>query len=176
MSNISDILTSLVKSEVDKQRFYTEIATVVSIDEDNMNAEVSFISSNANKIVRLGATISEDLSALTSSSVVILPEIDSNVLVTFINETTGFISSITDASKVLYKVGTNRYIQIDENFIEIDGSTDFMVRYLSLNTAMQTFITDLNAKLVTAFTGVGGSWPGTSLDISSAKIDEIKTS
>lgn len=58
--------------------------------------------------------------------------------------------------------------------IEINGNADFAVAYTDLNTALQTFITDLNAKLVTALTAVGGSWPGTSIDISGSKIDEVK--
>lgn len=59
---------------------------------------------------------------------------------------------------------------------EFGGNTDNLIRYLKLNEGLQAFITDLNSKLVTAFSGVGGSWPGTSLDISASKIDEIKTS
>lgn len=58
---------------------------------------------------------------------------------------------------------------------QIGGNADFMVRFNALDTALQTFITDLNTKLVTALGAVGGSWPGTSIDISGAKIEEIKT-
>jgi len=59
---------------------------------------------------------------------------------------------------------------------EFGGNTDNLVRFLKLDNALQLFITDLNAKLVTALGAVGGSWPGTSLDISQSKIDEIKSS
>ena len=118
MSNINDILTDFFNNELKKQRIYSEIATVISVDEDNMTAEVSFISSNANKTVRLGATISEDSTALIASSVFLLPEVDSKVIVTFINETTGYIASVTDVSKILYQVG-DRYIQIKSDFIEM---------------------------------------------------------
>ena len=59
---------------------------------------------------------------------------------------------------------------------EFGGNADNLVRFLQLDNGLQTFITDLNAKLVTAFTALGGSWPGTSLNISGAKIDEIKSS
>ena len=63
---------------------------------------------------------------------------------------------------------------LNTGIIELNGNADFTVRFNALNTALQTFITDLNTKLVTAFTGVGGTWPGTSLDISGAKVEEVK--
>lgn len=58
--------------------------------------------------------------------------------------------------------------------LEINGNSDFAVGYTALNTALQTFITDLNAKLVTALSAAGSSWPGTSLDISGSKVDSVK--
>ncbi len=188
MSNILDILTNIVTNKVKEFRFYSEIATVISVDEDNMECEVSFISSNADKSVRLGATISEDSTALTNSSILLLPEVDSNVIVTFINETTGFVSSVTDVSKVLHKVG-DRYIQIEGDFIEVGGNTDFMVRFSVMETAYNQLKSDFD-DLVNAYNShvhpgvtAGGASTATTPtqgntstgDISGAKIDEIKT-
>lgn len=59
--------------------------------------------------------------------------------------------------------------------IELNGNTQKLAMYGPLNTGLQSFITDLNAKLVTAFTAVGGSWPGTSLDISTSETTTLKT-
>ena len=59
--------------------------------------------------------------------------------------------------------------------IEIGGNTDNMVRYSTLNTALQTFANNLNDKLTTAFGSVPYTWPGVSIDVSGAKIDEVKT-
>ena len=191
--NMNDILTGFFSNELRKQRIYSEIATIISIDEDNMECEVSFISSNAEKTVRLGATISEDATALDLSSIVILPEVDSKVIVTFINEVTGFVSSVTDVSKILNKVG-DRYIQIESDFIEIGGDTDFMVRFSELETAYNQLKDDHDAlvstfnahiHITTATVGAtpipGVIAPTTTMevpstgDISGAKIDEIKT-
>ena len=58
--------------------------------------------------------------------------------------------------------------------IEINGNADFAVSHTDLNTALQTFITDLNTKLITAFATVPYVWPGTSLDISGSKVSEVK--
>ncbi|KPK96003.1 hypothetical protein AMJ80_02360 [bacterium SM23_31] len=63
---------------------------------------------------------------------------------------------------------------LKSGIIELNGNNDFAVRFTALETGLQAFITDLNTKLAAAFTGVGGSWPGTSLDISGAKVDEVK--
>lgn len=65
------------------------------------------------------------------------------------------------------------YLNKDSEHV-FNSGTDFAVAHTDLNTDLQTFVTDLNAKLVTAFTAVGGSWPGTSIDISSAKVDKVK--
>ena len=59
---------------------------------------------------------------------------------------------------------------------EFGGNVDNLVRFLKLDQGLQAFITDLNTKLVTAFASVPVAWPGTSLDISGAKIDEVKSS
>lgn len=62
----------------------------------------------------------------------------------------------------------------NDGTIEIGGNTENAVFYSALNSGLQTFINDLNAKLVTAFSAVGGSWPGTSLDITDSKNDDVK--
>ena len=63
-----------------------------------------------------------------------------------------------------------------DGVIEINGNTDNAVRYAALNTAIQTFITNLNLKLTTAFATVPYTWVNEPLNISAAKIDDIKTS
>jgi hypothetical protein len=55
--------------------------------------------------------------------------------------------------------------------IEINGNGDFAVRWTALNTGLQNMLTALNADIVVA--GGAGS---TTLDISGAKVDEVKLS
>jgi hypothetical protein len=64
--------------------------------------------------------------------------------------------------------------------MEIGGDADNMVRYTALNTAMQNFKTLINAELTkvqAGISGVGGAYvkADVSVDISAAKITEIKT-
>lgn len=91
------------------------------------------------------------------------------------------ISDITEEGETrIYSVDSNGDPAFDiilktDGTCEIGGDLDNLIRFAALDTALQTFITDLNTKLTAAFTAVGGSWPGTSLDISGAKINEIKS-
>lgn len=64
--------------------------------------------------------------------------------------------------------------------IEVGGNTDNIVKYTPLNTAMTTLAATLNAQLVAIAAGIaagGGSYsPATiTIDISSAKVDKVKT-
>lgn len=58
--------------------------------------------------------------------------------------------------------------------VQIQGAVDYAVGHTDLNTALQTFITDLNAKLTTALGTIPYTWPGTSIDISGSKVDEVR--
>jgi hypothetical protein len=53
--------------------------------------------------------------------------------------------------------------------IEINGNADFAVRFTALNSALQSMLTDLNNDIISA-----GGTGGTTLDISGAKVDEVK--
>ena len=65
------------------------------------------------------------------------------------------------------------YIKKDGT-IEINGNADNAVRFNSLDVGLQAFISDLNFKLTTAFATVPYTWPGSSIDIAGAKIEEVK--
>ena len=43
--------------------------------------------------------------------------------------------------------------------IVLNDGADFAVAHTDLNSGLQSFVADLNTKLVAAFSGVGGSWP-----------------
>lgn len=69
----------------------------------------------------------------------------------------------------------------DDGKIHLNGNIDNLMRYQAAETQLQNLVTAINAELVkiqTGITGVGGVYaPVTiTLDLSSAKIDELKTS
>lgn len=62
---------------------------------------------------------------------------------------------------------------LTSGIIELNGANDFAVRFNALDTQLQGLITDINAALATKDDGSGTA--GTlALDISSAKVDEVK--
>lgn len=75
------------------------------------------------------------------------------------------------------KVGDGVNIELlnDNGNIHLNGFLKSLTLYEDLNTAIQSFILDLNTKLIAAFTAVGGVWPGTSLNITQAQSQEVKT-
>jgi phage baseplate assembly protein V len=95
-----------------------------------------------------------------------------------------------DRSTGVYKIETkgdlklksDAKVRIDAGtFLELLGTTDNLVRHAALNTSLQAAITALNAELVKIATGLNAIVSGSyihvpvSLNISSAKINEIKT-
>lgn len=112
------------------------------------------------------------------AKVVILPDPDSawkkGIAIDDLIEHTG----ITAGEKKLYSYDSGT-IKAFINFlksgiIEINGNNDFAVRFDALDTAIQTFITTLNALFATKL-DASGQTPGTlTLDISAAKVEEVK--
>lgn len=64
---------------------------------------------------------------------------------------------------------------LKSGIIEINGDADFAVRFDALDTAIQTFVTSLNALFATKADASGAAGTLT-LDISGAKVDEVKLS
>ena len=88
----------------------------------------------------------------------------------------GIAPGMDTGEKRLYSLSDAGAIQafiklLKTGIIEVNGNADFAVRFNALNTALQSMLTALNADIVSA----GGSG-GTTLDISGAKVDEVKLS
>ena len=64
---------------------------------------------------------------------------------------------------------------LKSGIIEINGDNDFAIRFNALDTALQTFVTSLNALFATKADASGAAGALT-LDISGAKVDEVKLS
>ena len=62
---------------------------------------------------------------------------------------------------------------LNSGIIELNGSNDFAVRFNALDAALQGFVVSVNAALATKLDG-GGAAGILALDISAAKVDEVK--
>lgn len=86
----------------------------------------------------------------------------------------GVTPDMNTGEKRLYSLDDNGVIQafiklLKSGIIEVNGNADFAVKFDALDTALQAMLTALNADIVVA--GGAGS---TTLDISGAKVDEVK--
>ena len=86
----------------------------------------------------------------------------------------GVTPSAATGEKFLYSVDSDGVVQallklLKSGIIEVNGNTDFAIRFNALDTALQSMLTALNLDIVAA--GGAGS---TTLDISGAKVDEVK--
>lgn len=107
--------------------------------------------------------------------------ISDNIIIGYIN--TNQISEMGE--KRLFSLRNNGELSFslhlkNDGTCEIGGDADFMVRYNALNTQLQSQVTSINAELVKIQTGIiaaGGTYTpqNISLDLSSAKIENIKT-
>ena len=60
--------------------------------------------------------------------------------------------------------------------IELLGTGDFLIRYTAFDTAMQAYLTDLNAAILSGVGSAGGAYtPPPAPDFSTAKTTNIKT-
>lgn len=86
----------------------------------------------------------------------------------------GITPAMDTGEKRLYSLDAAGAIQafikmLKTGIIEVNGNGDFAIRFNALDTALQAMLTSLNADIVSA-----GGTGGTTLDISGAKVDEVK--
>lgn len=133
---IRDIILNFVEQYLKKERLYSELCTVTSVDETKRTCEVKPIS---------GATIyGVKIQSIESQTVGIVPvpKVGSYVIVTFLDNRKGFISTYTECTKIL----------IDTDSIIINGGTlDGMVKVNDLVTKLNNLENTLNTFMNTTF-------------------------
>lgn len=133
--SIRDIIYNFIKEYLRKERLYSELCTVTSVDETKRTAEVKPVSGATLYNVRLQAIPSQTVGFVP------IPKVASFVIVTFMDNRTGFISTYTECTKIL----------IDTDLVQFNGGTlDGMVKVNDLVTKLNNIENDLN-DLKTAF-------------------------
>ena len=92
----------------------------------------------------------------------------------------GITPEMETGEKRLYSIDDTGDIQaliklLKSGIIEVNGNADFAIRFNALDTALQGLVTAINSALAGKLNG-SGSAGGLSLDISGAKVDEVKLS
>lgn len=109
--NIREILNEIVKN---RDEIYSIVAKVIEVDETARTIDVEPLNGDAEIYgVRLQADIE------STNGVVVIPKVDTNVIVTFMNKSTGFVSLVTDVDKV--HIMSETEITIDCDDITING-------------------------------------------------------
>lgn len=138
---------------------------------DRLMLQVEITDSDDIQTVELRNQYGEDNNPVNGSQVLII-DIGSAFKMAIAAED-GIIPSMSPGEKKIYSVsGATIAAFIDflaSGILNVNGSADFAVRFNTLNTALQTMLTSLNADIVSA-----GGTGSTTLDISGAKVDTVK--
>ena len=133
---IADQIKTLVKQAFKGERMYSEVCTVVSVDETERTCICQPIDDSAEiPKVRLQAIFDQTVGILN------VPKVGSYVIVTFIDKRNSFVSTFTELYKIL----------ITTDLVEFNGgSLDGLVTVNELVTKLNNLENDIN-NLKTAF-------------------------
>jgi len=163
-------IQEFIKEYLSREKIYSQICEVVSVDETTRTCQVTPINGDAQRKGRIQASLS------LSEGVYIVPVVGSKVLLTFINNLTGVITRYSEIESFEIKI-SDKQINIDENEISFNGgSNGGMVIPLNAVNRLNIIEQDIN-DLKTAFSSwvvaptdggaalkaVTASWYGASL-------------
>ena len=99
-----NIREAIIKIVEDGQNFeiYSKVCKVISVDKDLNTCDVEPLDGDAGLLdVKLTATEENQ------TGLIVYPEIDSSVIVTFLDKDTAFVSMCTEVEEVVFNGGTN---------------------------------------------------------------------
>lgn len=138
---LDEVMTMIVKQEIDPEEFYSMVAKIKSVDETKRTCVVTPIEGESQKSnIRLQGAISG------TDGIVQIPKVGSTVIVTFIDRTNGFIALATSITKLIIDADT---------LIQFNGGTeDGMVQINDLVTQMNLIESKVNDLVVHSATHV----------------------
>lgn len=134
---IIDQIKEIVKLTFKSEKIYSEVCTIVSVNETERTCVCQPIDDSAQlQKVRLQAIKNQ------SVGLVQIPKVGSYVIVTFIDNRNSFISTLTEVDKIL----------IDTDLVQFNGGTlDGMVKINDLVTKLNNLENTLNTFMNTTF-------------------------
>ncbi|MGR3178298.1 MAG: hypothetical protein ACUZ8E_09620 [Candidatus Anammoxibacter sp.] len=97
---IREILEEFINNELVKEQFYSQIGKAVNVNADKRTCDFEPISDIAKREgIRLQSLISE------SKGFVLIPKEGSDIVVTFLNKSTGFVSLTSEIEKIHFEAG-----------------------------------------------------------------------
>ena len=156
---INDIINNYTENLISKEKIYSAVGSVVSVDASKKICSVELLTGETIEEVRLQTDLtlnaSSDIIASDPDGLVMVPKIQSNVIVTFLNNTDAFVSYFSDLSGV-FMVADNYQFNEGEN----GGLINVVDQVSKLNGLVNELSTEL-LKIQTGLAGVGGAYtPG----------------
>lgn len=100
MEELRDRFIRLIQDELAQEMFYSEIGKAVNVNANKRTCDFEPISDIAKREgIRLQSVISE------GKGFVLIPKENSDVLVTFLNRSTGFVSLTSEVEKIHFEAG-----------------------------------------------------------------------
>lgn len=139
---IAETIQAFVKGEFNKLQIYSEVATVTSVNEPDRTCEAELLIGGEVFGIRLQSVIGN------SNGFVQIPAINSKIVITFLNKSTGFVSLFSEVKKIL----------IDTDLVKFNqGNLEGLVILQKIYDAVNRLETKYNAHIhggVTVGTGV----------------------
>lgn len=157
-----------------------EIKANMDSGADKLLLQVEVTEPDDVRTIQLMTQAGEDCNPADDSQVLIVNVTDSFALV--IGADDGIVPSMNAGERKLYSVAAGAIAAhmnlLNTGVIEINGNTDFAVKYNELKTAFDQLVSDFDSHLHSGVTTGGGtSGPPTAsstADMSGAKVDEVK--
>ena len=165
--NIIEIFQDMFDKMDRKEKRYSSICKVLSIDTTKRTCQLEPINGDAERKGRLQASVE------LSTGIYIKPTVNSYVLLSFINNQTGVIIQYSEVDEIIINQGTDfavRYNELESAYNQLKSDHDDLVQ--AFNTHVHATAAPGAPSPPTPAAGIPAS--ASTGDISGAKINEIK--
>ena len=147
MNPINNSINTMVSNYLSKEKAYSSICEVISIDSDARTCEVQPINGDADRTARLQASLN------IADGLYIVPEIGSKVLLTWINKKTGIITQYTSISEINIIIGDST-LSIVDGVVTFNGGS---LGGMCITPELKTQLDKTNSLLTALITVINGA-------------------
>jgi hypothetical protein len=160
---INEVLTRMIRAEINKDHFYLELGTVDSVDETNQTFE--FLPNGG------GAADTVNMTVYGGTGIVIVPKLDTVVLVGYVNKRDKYLLTAKEIDKITFRNGDNGgLINIEDLTTKLNKLVDEIG---SLKTALDTH-THLGVTVGAGVTGVPSPITANFTDFNKSDYEDTK--
>lgn len=139
---INDLFNEMIERRLKKEKLYLELGTVESVDEENNTFQ--FVPNGGGAIDEANLSVSE------ATAFIIVPKVDTTVLVGYVNRSEKYLIHAQETDKIVFRSGNNG------GLINIDALTTKLNNLVSEVSSLKSKIDTHTHVGVTVGTGVTG--------------------